>query len=246
MSEAPPRAPAVLWHDLECGGYSADLPLWLELARQADGPVLELGAGTGRVALELVAAGYKVTALDSNPVLLDELAGRAKEFGSEVACVAADARRLQGIGQFALVAAPMQFVQLMRGAAARAELLAGVATCLRPGGTFAAAIADLDDAVAAEDGEAPLPDVGEGGGWVYSSLPVQIRRERGGVAVEWLRRVASPAGDVVEERHTEMLDSLTADEFERDAASQGLRVEGKHELSHTEAYIGSTVVICRR
>ena len=45
-------APAhVVWHDVECGGYDADLPLWRELAREAGGPVLDVGAGTGRVAL---------------------------------------------------------------------------------------------------------------------------------------------------------------------------------------------------
>ena len=41
----------VVWHDVECGGYDADLTLWQELAREAGGPVLDVGAGTGRVAL---------------------------------------------------------------------------------------------------------------------------------------------------------------------------------------------------
>ena len=59
-------APAVAWHDVECGGYRADLPLWLELAAAAGGPVLDVGAGTGRVALELARAGHDVTALDSS------------------------------------------------------------------------------------------------------------------------------------------------------------------------------------
>ena len=49
------RAPSI-WHDLECGGYDVDLPLWRELARRArPGPVLDVGAGTGRVALDLAA-----------------------------------------------------------------------------------------------------------------------------------------------------------------------------------------------
>ena len=42
-----PEPELVVWHDLECGGYDADLPLWRELAADADGPVLDLGAGTG-------------------------------------------------------------------------------------------------------------------------------------------------------------------------------------------------------
>ena len=35
----------VLWHDLECGSYAEDLPLWHELAGTAPGPVLDVGAG---------------------------------------------------------------------------------------------------------------------------------------------------------------------------------------------------------
>jgi len=41
---------AVIWHDLECGGYDADLQLWRRLAASdkgsSDGPILEVGAGS--------------------------------------------------------------------------------------------------------------------------------------------------------------------------------------------------------
>ena len=40
-----------LWHDLECGAYDEDLPLWRALAGEAGGAVLDIGAGTGRVTL---------------------------------------------------------------------------------------------------------------------------------------------------------------------------------------------------
>jgi SAM-dependent methyltransferase len=236
----------VLWHDLESGGYSGDLPLWRELARRADGPILDLGAGTGRVALDLAEAGYEVTALDSDPVLIDELARRAAEAGLEVACVAADARRLETIGRFALIVAPMQFVQLMGGATGRAELLRGVVSSLTPGGTFAATVADLDEALAAGDTGAGLGAVAEPGAWAYTSLPLSVRSVPGGVEVEWLRQVVSPAGERAEERHTEALDRLTPEELEREAARHGLKPDGGHELPHTEAYIGSIVVVCRR
>ena len=236
----------VIWHDVENGGYEADLQLWRELASRVGGPILDLGAGTGRVALDLAAAGHDVTALDSDGVLLDELALRAEERGLSVSCLRADARRLGSIGTFSLVIAPMQFLQIMGGTAARAKLLSGVAGCLAPGGTFAAAIADLDEAVAAEDAPPPVPDVGQNGDWIYSSLPLDVRPEPGGVAVEWLRQVVSPAGTLTEERHTQMLDSLDVEQLEREAAAQGLRAIARHEVSPTPAYIGSMVVVCRR
>ncbi len=37
---------AVVWHDVECGAYAADLPLWVELAAEHGGPVLDLSACT--------------------------------------------------------------------------------------------------------------------------------------------------------------------------------------------------------
>ena len=49
-----------VWHEVECGGYAADLALWERAGRRADGPVLELGSGTGRVALHLARRGSEV------------------------------------------------------------------------------------------------------------------------------------------------------------------------------------------
>ena len=57
-------SPLVVWHDVECGRYAADLPVWRELAAAAGGPVLDVGAGTGRVALDLARHGARVVALD--------------------------------------------------------------------------------------------------------------------------------------------------------------------------------------
>ncbi len=236
----------VIWHDVECGGYGADLPLWRVLAGQTDGPILDLGAGTGRVTLDLAVAGHDVTALDADPALLGELAERARARGLHVQCITADARTFEAAGRFALVLAPMQFVQIMGGEPGRAALLRSVAACLQPGGVFAAALADLDEAIAAEDAPPPLPDVGERGGWVYSSLPLDVRPEPGGVAVEWLRQVVSPAGHLTELRHTQVLDSLTPGQLAREAIAHRLRPEARHEIAHTTEYIGSTVLVCRR
>jgi SAM-dependent methyltransferase len=239
---------AVIWHDVECGAYTADLPLWRELARYAGGPVLELGAGTGRVALDLAEHGHDVTALDSDAPLLEELARRAERAGLAVSTVHADARELArpGADRFALVLAPMQLLQVVGGASARAEVLAGVAALLQPGGLFATAIAELDEAVPPEDAAPPLPDVGERDGWVYSSLPLDVRPEPGGVAVERLRQVVSPAGRLTEERHTQLLDSVSPDQVEREAAAAGLRPEARHEIAATADHVGSTVIVCRR
>jgi SAM-dependent methyltransferase len=236
----------VIWHDLECAGYTADLPIWRELAERAGGPVLDLGAGTGRVTLDLAERGHALTALDSDPELLDELARRAEEGGLEVRCIRGDARSLPETEPFALAIAPMQFLQIMGGPAERGRLLSGVADGLAPGGVFAAAVTDLDEAVATEDAAPPLPDVAESGRWVFSSIPLDVRPHPRGILVEWLRQKVSPAGELTEERHTQVLEELGPDRLEREAAEHGLRVEERRDVAPTSDYVGSTVLICRR
>ena len=102
-------SPEVVWHDLECGVYAEDLRLWRELA--GDGPVLDLGCGTGRVAIDLATRGVPVVGLDHDPALLAALAARAKGLPVETVC--ADARAFDLGRRFGVVLAPMQTVQLL-------------------------------------------------------------------------------------------------------------------------------------
>src|ERR1022692_1039740 len=95
-----------IWHDLECGGYGAALPLWRSLADQHGDPVLDVGAGTGRTSLDLARHGCIVTALDRDPELIAELALRAE--GLNVTTVVADARQFALGRRFALCIVPMQ------------------------------------------------------------------------------------------------------------------------------------------
>jgi SAM-dependent methyltransferase len=237
---------AVVWHDVECGSYAADLALWRELAAAADGRILDLGAGTGRVALDLAGLGSDVVALDVDGDLLDELAARAAHRGLIVECVRADARELSGDGSFALVLAPMQLLQVVGGPAGRMAILRGAAAGLAPGGLFAAAIADVDDSLPTDDVVPPVPDMGEHDGWVYSSQPVDVRPRAGGVAVERLRQRVSPRGKLEQERHTQVLDSLTVQRLEVEAAGAGLTPIEHHPIPATADHIGSMVVVCRR
>jgi SAM-dependent methyltransferase len=237
---------AVAWHDVECGSYAADLALWRKLAAAAQGPVLELGAGTGRVALDLAEQGHDVTAVDIDPDLLDELARRAAERGLDVECVVADARELDLQARFVLVLAPMQLLQIVGGPVERAAVLNRAAAALADGGRFATAIAAVDESLAPDDAWPPLPDLGEHEGWVYSSQPIDVRPEPGGVAVERLRQRVSPAGELLEQTHTQRLDSLSVEQLGGEAAEQGLTPVERHEIPATADHIGSMVVVCRR
>ena len=136
------RDEAVIWHDVECGAYDADLPLWRELAGAAPGPVLEIGCGTGRVAMHLARCGHDVTAIDTDPALAAALEERARRRGLDIAVSVTDARALDVDGPFGLIAAPMQVLQLLPGAGDRQALLAGAAERLATGGMVALSIVE--------------------------------------------------------------------------------------------------------
>jgi SAM-dependent methyltransferase len=57
--------------DLDYGAFDDDLAFYESLARRTGGPILELGAGTGRLAIALARAGYDVVALDHSAAMLE-------------------------------------------------------------------------------------------------------------------------------------------------------------------------------
>lgn len=235
---------AAIWHDVECGAYAADLPLWTGLASAAAGPVLELGAGTGRVALELAAQGLDVAAVDLSPALVAAMRERAAGRGLAVDARVADARALDLGREFAAVLAPMQFVHLLAGSQERARLLAGVGRHLRPGGMFAAALLDGEAAGAAGSGAGPpLPDVRELDGWVYSSLPVEVHREGGSIELRRLRQRVSPAGELDEQLDVTRLALLGPGELEAEAGAAGLVPLERHAIAATADHVGSVVCV---
>jgi len=233
---------AATWHDVEHGAYDADLPLWRELAKVAAGPILELGAGTGRVAAELAATGHQVVALDRDRELLATLAERAPT----VTSVTADARDFELGTSFTLVLAPMQLVQILGGPQGRIAMLQRVHVHLQDGGTFAAALAEPLDAVPGADAMPPVPDMLERDGWVFSSQPVSVQEQSGQVVVTRRRQIVSPTGELDEEVVEIGLDLLGIEEFEREARRAGLALAERREIPETGDHIGSTVVICRR
>jgi len=232
----------VIWHDIECGSYVADLPLWHELARTAAGPVLDVGAGTGRVALDLARAGHRVTALDRDPELLAVLAERAA--GLNVDTLVADAAGFDaGDAAFALVAVPMQTIQLLPDAAARAGFFASARRAVAPGGLVALAIAG--DLESFENPEMPVPDTGETDGWRYVSQPTAVRRVDGGTRIERLRHAIAPGGDRTVAEDVVVLAAVSAADLEREGAAAGLRPLPGRYVEPTDDHVGSEVVLLR-
>jgi SAM-dependent methyltransferase len=234
-------AEAVVWQEVECGGYAADLPLWEELADETEGDVLELGCGCGRVALALARRGHRVVGIDTEAALVDELTRRARSEGLEVSCERADASGFVLDRSFGLVLAPMQMLQLLPGEEGRRGCLESIAAHLRPGGT--AAIALVEAVTAGVPPAPPVPDVRELDGWVYSSLPLGVSEGDGELIVERLRQAVSPEGRLDDRRDVVRLAHLDPGQLEREARAAGLSPAGRRVVEPTEAHVGSTVVL---
>jgi SAM-dependent methyltransferase len=217
----------VVWHDIECGGYTADLPLWRELA--AD-PVLDVGAGTGRVALDLAAHGHDVVALDTEAELLAELEQRAAAAGHPVRTLVADAESFTTDERFGAVLVPMQTLQLLRD---RTAFFSAARRHLRPGGVLAAAIAeDL------EPFEGPLVPPDHDGRFV--SQPTAVRLLDDVVRLERVRDDGeTQTVDVIE------LARVTERGLHAELRAAGLQPGPSRVIPATEDHVGSTVVVAR-
>lgn len=231
----------VVWHDLECGAYDADLELWRALAGVAGGAILDVGAGSGRVALDLARRGHDVIALDRDPQLLAALASRANGLPVETAC--ADATTFDLGRQVPLVIVPMQTVQILGGPQARARFLARARAHVRPGGHLAMAIADTREAVTDEIATPPLPDLREIDGIVYASRPVAVIDEGDGVRIERLREIVDAQGERTVLHDAVTLDVVTPAELEAQGVEAGFRVLPRLEVPENDEYLGATVVM---
>lgn len=117
-----------------------DVPFWRTLALQAGGPVLELGCGTGRIALPLARAGASVVGIDRSSAMLDRAAARVRRgrLGDRVRLVRGDIRHLPFADDnpFPLVMAPYGVLQSLLRERDLEATLSSVRDVLEPGGTF--------------------------------------------------------------------------------------------------------------
>jgi SAM-dependent methyltransferase len=252
MQAAGPT-PRVIWHDIECGAYRADLTLWRQLAEgevpePGSAPILEVGAGTGRVALELLHAGHRVTALDLDAELLLALRGRAGKMEVETVC--ADARTFDlGRESFALCLVPMQTVQLLGGSGERVAFMRRARAHLRPGGLLACAIVgELEPFDCAAGDRGPSAEKARLEGSLYVSRAVRVRVCTGSIVIERERRVFAggpQAEQTASERDVIELARVSPAQLEEEAVEAGLTPGPSRSIPATEDHVGSAVVMLR-
>jgi SAM-dependent methyltransferase len=125
-------------YDAWAGDMSEDVPFYVELAREADGPVVELAVGTGRVAIPVAReTGKRVIGVDVSPAMLSVAGERAAEAGVELDLREADMRDLELDEPAALVYCPYRSLLHLPTWRERRRVFERVAAALAPGGRFA-------------------------------------------------------------------------------------------------------------
>jgi precorrin-6B methylase 2 len=235
-----------IWQDVEFGSYGADLPLWAELAEATGGPVVELGAGAGRVTLDLAGHGHEVIAVERDPELAAELEQAAERRGISLSVVSGDLAspaELRLPARPALAIGPLHVIQVL-DQAARTPLLARLGQLMTPGGTIALTIVDESTLLSAGAASRQiLPDMRELDGWVYSSEPLWVQVGERALTVRRLRERVSPEGRMERAVHDEILNRVDPETLEREAEEAGLRAAGRRQISSAADEADSTVVL---
>ena len=115
-----------------------DVDFYVAQARKSGGPVVELGVGTGRIAVPVAAAGVKVIGVDDSEGMLAVCRARAEEAGVSdlVELRVGDLRRPPVTELVPLVTCPFRALLHLESDAERLDTLRAVHRLLRPGGRF--------------------------------------------------------------------------------------------------------------
>ena len=118
------------------GGGAEYLQFWVGQARCWDGPILELGSGTGRIAIPLARGGHQVTGLEQAPSMLERARRKAAKAGVEVEWVAGDMRGFALERRFGLIILPHNTLCHLLTLADFEACAASVLRHLKDGGRF--------------------------------------------------------------------------------------------------------------
>lgn len=234
------------FYDLDLQEPPGDLELYLALAAREGGPILELAAGTGRLAVPLACAGHAVTAVDHDPAMLARAAERWEAVvhmgkvgpGGALDLVEADLLEVTLGARFGLVVLALNSLLLLGTHERQAAALAALARHLGPGGL---AVVDAwlpsADELAAYDGRLGLEWVRDGPHGRRVAKLASARHDSATATLELTTIYDSwPAGGgpVARVERTDRLRLVTAGELTVMADAAGLSIErlaGDHELT---------------
>jgi SAM-dependent methyltransferase len=140
-------------YDLFYVDLEDDLDMYLGFAERTGGPILEIGSGTGRVALALAEAGHTVVGLELSDAMRSIAQAKiaAAELADRVTLVAGDMRRFKLDRRFGLVVAPLNIFLHNLTLDDQLATLISIHTHLRPGGLLLLDCFNPDPAHAVDD-----------------------------------------------------------------------------------------------
>jgi len=164
-----------------------DVAFYVELARETDGPLVELAVGSGRVAIPLAqAAGRPVVGIDTSPAMLAQARERAEAAGVELDLREGDMRELELDEPAGLVYCPYRALLHLPTWADRRRTFERVAASLRSGGRFAWNAFAFDHAIAARlDGLHQDEPVGHSLRYAVGDNRIDITLDGGGTSSLW-------------------------------------------------------------
>jgi SAM-dependent methyltransferase len=166
---------------------TADVAFYVELAREADGPLVELAVGNGRVAIPVAqATGRPVIGVDSSPAMLEEARSRATAAGVELDLREGDMRELELEEPAALIYCPYRALLHLPTWADRRRTFERVTASLRPDGRFAWNAFAFDHQLAARlEGERQVEPVPHTLRYAVGDNRLDILLDDGGVSSLW-------------------------------------------------------------
>jgi SAM-dependent methyltransferase len=229
-------------YDLDLQDDPGDLDLYLALADRADGPIVELAAGSGRLAVPLAAAGHRVTAVDNDPAMLARARQRAADAelpDGRLELIEADLLDLAPVvdqGR-ALAFIALNSIMLLGTRDAQRAAIGALAGQVGPGGLAVvdAWLPDADD-LARFDGRLILEWIrtDEDGALVTKTGSALHDAATGTIVLTAIFEAASGGGPTRRWIRQDRLRLIGADELAGFAEEAGLRVElvaGGYDLS---------------
>jgi ubiquinone/menaquinone biosynthesis C-methylase UbiE len=164
-----------------------DIPFYVKLAREADGPLVELAVGNGRVAIPVArATGRAVIGIDSSPGMLEQARTHAADVGVEFVLREGDMRELALDEPAALIYCPYRALLHLPTWADRRRTFERVAASLLPGGRFAWNAFAFDHQVAVRlDGRHQNEPVPHTIRYAVGDNRVDITLDEGGTSSIW-------------------------------------------------------------
>ncbi len=258
--DAPERADALArLYDLDLAADPGDLDLYRALATRTGGPIVELCAGTGRIAVPLAVSGFEVTGVDIDPAMVARAIQRADALGRDgvrrPSFVAGDLFdvAIPGAGTFALGILALNSILLLGGPREQRRAIAVIAELLAPGGIavvdvwlpLAEDLVRFDGRVGLEwvrtDPETGIDVVKTTAAWYDSATraltltTIFDLSDRGGPVHRWVREDA--------------MHLVSADDLRLYAEDAGLEVEvmaGDYDLSPIGPGDGRAILVGRR